>query len=166
MEINAWKDADRALAKFAEVEAALASAAALHQTLVQELEEKYARLIRADSEKRELLAKELKKFAVSRKSEFRVSPAGDGRSYEHSGAVLGFRQSPGRIEIRNEEKTIEWLRDYHEGEFTRIKHEADREALLGVLRPQPDQNQRVVETLAAHGITFRQGDKFFLEIKT
>jgi phage host-nuclease inhibitor protein Gam len=166
MEIKTWEEADRDLVKFAEVEAELVKQAAVNQIVLQELAAKYERTIRADSEKREVLAKALKKFAVSRKIEFKVSPAGDGRSYEHAGSVLGFRQSPGRVEIRNEDKTIEWLRDFREGEFTRIKYEADREALLAALRPQADQNQRLVEILAAHGIRFDQKDKFFLEVAT
>jgi len=163
MKINNWEEADRALAKFAQVEATLASAAALHQTLAQELQANYDRLTRVDLEKHALLEKALKKFAVSRKNEFMPAPNGDGRSYEYAGAVLGFRQSPGRVEIRNEEKTIEWLRDIRNGKFIRVLHEPNREALLEALRDGSD--ERLVEVLAAHGITFQQKDRFFLEVK-
>ena len=162
MEIQTWEEADRALAKFAEVEAELAKQGAVNQMVLQELAAKYERAIRADSEKRELVAKALKKFAVAHKAEFKAAPNGDGRSYEHAGAVLGFRQSPGRVEIRNEDKTIDWLRDIRNGKFIRIVHQANREALLEALRDGSD--QRLIEVLASHGITFRQGDKFFLEV--
>jgi len=167
MEINTWQDADRALERFAAAEAesdaqlaaldlAFANVRARHQLDRDLTTAELAKLEAA-----------LKKFAAAHKAEFKAAPNGDGRSYEHAGAVLGFRQSPGRVEIRKEEETIEWLRDFREGTFVRVVHEANREMLLDILRQGVlAKDKRLVETLAAHGITFRQADKFFLEVKT
>lgn len=164
MELKTWEEADRALERFALVDAEIDKAAAVLRLAIQELQAKFERQVRADLEKHELLDKELKKFAQAHKTEFKPSPAGDGRSYEHAGVVLGFRQTPGRVGIRNEDKVLEWLYAFRGGTFARMAIEADREALLGVLRPSPDADQRLIETLAAHGITFQQKDKFFLEV--
>lgn len=124
--------------------------------------DRYATTLDRQESELSTLSAQLKKFAQGRKTEFKPAPSGDGRSYEHAGVALGFRQSPGRVEIRKEDEAIDWLRDYRSGEFVRIVHQADREKLLAALREGAD--SRLVETLAAHGIRFEQKDKFFVEV--
>lgn len=163
MIIRTWMQADAALRAYARQATELAEhQAALERELsrVRATFERHTELVTAELAETEAA---LKKFAQGHKSEFKPSPAGDGRSYEHAGVVLGFRQSPGRVEIRNEEKTVEWLRDCRNGRFVRLIHQPNRDALLEALRDGSD--QRLIETLAAHGITFQQKDKFFLEVK-
>lgn len=162
MIIRTWMQADAALRNYAKQATELAEQQAALETELARVRatfERHTELTTAELAETEAA---LKKFAQGHKNEFKPSPAGDGRSYEHAGAVLGFRQTPGRVEIRNEEKTIEWLRDCRNGRFVRLVHQPNREALLEALRDGSD--QRLIETLAAHGIRFKQKDKFFLEV--
>jgi phage host-nuclease inhibitor protein Gam len=162
MELKTWEQTDGRMQIFAETSAQLAEIQAKLDAEIVALRKRYAEAFRVVELSLNASAAALKKFAQGHKSEFKPSPAGDGRSYEHAGVTVGFRQSPGRVEIRNEDKTIEWLRDCRNGKFVRLIHQPNRDALLEVLRDGSD--QRLVETLAAHGITFQQKDKFFLEV--
>jgi phage host-nuclease inhibitor protein Gam len=164
MEIKTWEEADRWLQHFVTRKARLNNCEARRDEELAALRNRHQYQIDLASQEVSDVEAALKKFAAAHKAEFQAAPNGDGRSYEHAGAVLGFRQSPGRVEIRNEEKTIEWLRDCRNGRFVRLVHEPNREALLQALRPSPDGDQRLIESLAAHGITFQQKDKFFLEL--
>lgn len=164
LEIGNWQEADTAMFLYRERCAKVQKLnVALDEALTKVQASHLADLETAEGLVDKSLAA-LKKFAQARKAEFKPSPNGDGRSYEHAGVTLGFRQSPGRVEIRKEEEVIEWLRDFREGVFVRIVHQADREALLEILRSAQD--DRLVGTLAAHGIKFEQKDRFFLEVKS
>lgn len=163
LEIRNWQEAESAMLAYREALVREQRAnVALDEALTKVQERCQPELQDAENAVAGLLDA-LKKFAQSKKSEFKPAPNGDGRSYAHAGVTLGFRQSPGRVEIRKEEEAVEWLRDFRRGELVRTIHEPNRELLLEVLRRGVD--QRLVETLAAHGIRYEQKDKFFLEVE-
>ena len=163
LELYSWNGVEDALTDYAAAKNEIAKADALLAEallLAKMARQQQVKGFEADCVE---LAQALKKFAQAHKAEFKAAPSGDGRSFEHAGVMLGFRQSPGRVEIRKEEEAIEWLRDYQNAKFVRVVHEPNRELLLETLRA-PDTPERLVETMAAHGIKFEQPDKFFLEV--
>jgi len=162
LEVSTWPEAESLMAHFAQVECDLEKLGAANLQAMQAQHERYAAQVKPYLEKRQELEKALKKFAGAHKAEFKPrEQGGDVRSYDHAGVTLGFRRTPPAVRIEDEEQAITYLCQYYGEEYIRTQFSPDREKLKGALQ---DGNERLIEALAAHGITLKQMDKFFVEL--
>lgn len=162
-QIKTWQEAERAMEQWGRSSCALEEAQARLETELQAVRERHADALGDLEAELIILADDLRGFAKVQKAEFKPREAGgDVRSYEHAGVVLGYQRTPPFVRIRDEEKALKWLAsEPWLKQFIRLRQEANREALRAKLS---EGDQRLVERLAAHGITLDQKDKFFLEV--
>jgi len=160
-ELKTWPQAETLMARFAEGECELEKLIVARDEAIRAAWADYAARAKRHLERRDEIVKALKKFATAHKAEFKPrEQGGDVRSYEHAGVTLGFRRTPPAVRIDDEEAAVTYLCQYYE-EYVRTQLEPNREALKTALQ---DGNERLVEALAAHGITLKQVDKFFAEV--
>lgn len=161
-EPKTWSEVETLMAQFAETECEISKLDAAHQEAIRFARESLARQSRPYLDKRAEIEKALKKFAAAHKAEFKPrEQGGDVRSYDHAGVTLGFRRTPPAVRIEDEEQAITYLCQYYREDYVRTQFTPDREALKVALQ---DGNERLIEALAAHGITLKQVDKFFVEV--
>ena len=161
MEIKTWKAADDVLEAYAQTAQRLKKAEARRDLEIAKLRENWATEITGLEEELAAATKALKQFAGKNKEEFKPMPMGDGRSYIHAGVEMGFRRTPPAVRIEDEEKAVTYLYQYYQDEYVRTRFEPDREKIKAALI---DGYERLIEALAAHGITLKQKDQFFLKL--
>jgi len=165
IEIGNWDEANVAMGLYALQATRLAEHKAAQESALAKVRATYEREFERLAE--EMSAKEaaLEEFTVSRKAEFKASPDGDGRSYEHSGVVIGFRKMLEKVALpRGDAKkqvALEYLEQYR-ADFVRRTPEFDLVALLAALK---DGDSALVKALAERGIVLKPGkDEFFLKV--
>lgn len=164
--IESWGDADFAMADYAVESARLANLQAALDDALAKTRAGYEHEIKEITDRLSATEAALEEFTVSRKSEFKAAPDGDGRSYEHARVAIGFRQHPDKVGLpRGEAKkqvALEYLVQYRP-EFIRSTPEFDLVALLATLK---DGSTDVVRALDEHaGITLKPGkDEFFVKV--
>jgi len=161
IEPKTWPEAETLMSQFAETQVEITKIKALWEESLLSVARDYGKRVKSYEEKRADLEKALKKFAAGHKAEFKPMPIGDGRSYEHAGVTLGFRRTPPAVRIEDEETAVTYLCQYYKDEYVHTQFAPNREALKSALQ---NGNERLVEALAAHGITLKQVDKFFVEM--
>jgi hypothetical protein len=163
--LEAWGDADFAMADYAFESATLAKIRAGLEDTLASIRASYQLKIFEHEERLKATEAALEQFADSRKAEFKAAPDGDGRSYEHAGVSIGFRKLLDKVALprgdAKKEVSLEYLAQYRP-EFVRRTPEFDLMALLPALK---DGSPDVVKALAEHGITLKVGkDEFFLKV--
>lgn len=161
MHIETREEAARAMAEYGQLTWEARKLEAEEEKTLQRVHETYARRKGDGESRRQELERALENFARARKREFQPVPGGPGRAFSANGVSIGFRLTPPAVRMRDEASALAWFAGSRLDCFLRVTYTPDREALK---RGLSNGNGRLIETLAAHGITLARREKFFVEL--